>query len=186
MPTTYITNFVQVLYKVRSHPPLRGWHKNISSPTPCDLHMFRFMITFASCFPIHKDHIQNIFKMQGWSHYLPSHHIGPLIWGMSLIIGLYPTLKKLCKFDLCIWKHLPSKISLEILRYLTKAEDPPPPPKDIFHFGKVSQIRVAFTYKYELQTMWLSSKETLFYHYHADFQAPRSESSHPQCCVNVG
>jgi hypothetical protein len=35
------------------------------------------------------------------------------------------------------------------------------PKKDIFHFGKVSQIRVAFTYKYELQTMWLSSKETL-------------------------
>ncbi len=155
MPSTYITNFVQVLYEVRSRPPLRGWHKNVSSPTPCDLHLFRFMITFASCFPIHKDSIQNIFKMQGRSHYL-----GPLIWGMSLIIQLYPTLKKLCKFDLCIWKHLPSRISLEILRYLTKAEDPPPQ-KDIFHFGKVSQIRVAFTYKYELQTMWLSSKDSL-------------------------
>jgi hypothetical protein len=35
-------------------------------------------------------------------------------------------------------KHLPSRISLEILRYFTKAEDPPPK-KDIFHFGKVSQ-----------------------------------------------
>jgi hypothetical protein len=123
MPSTHITNFVQVLYQVRSWPPLRGWHKNISSPTPSDLLMFRFMITFASNFPIDKDHIQNIFKMQGWSHYLPPH--GRLIWGMS-DIGLYPTLKKLCKFDLCIWKHLPSRISLEILRYLTKAEDPPP------------------------------------------------------------
>jgi hypothetical protein len=83
MPSTYITKFVQVLYEVRLHPPLRDWHKNISSPTPCDLLMFRFMITFASCFPIDKDHIQNIAKMQGRSHYLPPHRRPPYLRNVS-------------------------------------------------------------------------------------------------------
>lgn len=84
MPSTHITNFVQVLYEVRSLPLLRGWHKNISSPTPCDLLiMFRFMITFVSCFPIDKDRIQNIFKMQGRSHYLSPHRRPPYLRNVS-------------------------------------------------------------------------------------------------------
>jgi len=72
------------------HPPLRGWHKNISYPTPCDLHMFRFKITFSPCLQLIKS--IGTKHLQGQSHYLSLHPWPPYL-GVLFIPGLYPTHK---------------------------------------------------------------------------------------------
>jgi hypothetical protein len=48
---------------VRSLSLKRSRYKNHLPPTPCDLHMFRFMIVFASCFvmgKVYEGHSQHV------------------------------------------------------------------------------------------------------------------------------
>ncbi len=49
--------------------------KNLSPPTPHGLHMFRFMITFASCFIMRKAHRRETFSFHKMVSFLPCLHI---------------------------------------------------------------------------------------------------------------
>jgi hypothetical protein len=47
---------LHLLVNVRSFPFLKNGHKNPPPLMLHDLHMFRFMITFVSCFTMNKAH----------------------------------------------------------------------------------------------------------------------------------
>jgi hypothetical protein len=80
---------------------------------PCmarDLHMFRFMITFTSCFPMGKAHGLETFSK--WRTRLPSHR-RPLLLGTHpghSPLGFYPMPNPCHQAEICVT----SSISLQV------------------------------------------------------------------------
>jgi hypothetical protein len=76
-------------YKVKKLSPLKDRCKNLPPPTPCDLHMFRFIIIFVSCFIMGEVHKWGTFPkcINGQGHCFI---LGPLIsrmpspWGFTI------------------------------------------------------------------------------------------------------